>query len=288
VELIRVVLLAVLGIFAAAFSRQLTDEFKAWTPWLINYLIRRAVRQLPENQRTLREEEWRSHINEIPGEFGKLFEALDFLRASWNMSPGLTDVTSYLVVKRASDIFLGATAFWLLMPLLLVSAVAIRLDSDGPVTCVVRRMGHKHNTIKLWKFRTTAIPGDGPGLTQEGHWDLRLTRVGRYLRQLGADGLPQLINVFRGEMALVGPRPLRLSEFDLIDNQLPSLSRRKNVKPGIFGWAKVNGFGEDATTLEKLQCEIEQDLYYVDNRSLLIDLKILVTGIWNIVRPRGS
>jgi hypothetical protein len=89
VGLIGVFFPAVLGIFGAAISRQLTDEFEAWTPWLVNYLIQRALRQLPENQRKRREEEWLSHVDEIPGEVGKLIDALDFLRASWKISTAL-------------------------------------------------------------------------------------------------------------------------------------------------------------------------------------------------------
>lgn len=274
-DLIRVVLLAVLGILAAAISRQLTDEFKAWTPWLIKRCIQRAVRQLPESLRERYTDEWQSHINEIPGEVGKLFEALGFLRASWNMSRGLTGDMPYALTKRVFDIAFASFAIVVFLPLFAFVAVLMRLVSDDPLIVVERRMGHKQETIRLLRFHTMT--------------DGRVTPTGLYMRQSHLDGLPQLINVLQGEMSLIGPRPLRFSEFDLVDKWLPSpsLSRRKNVKPGIFGWAKMNGVGEEATTLEKLQREIEHDICYLDNRSLLLDLKILVTGIWNLLSGRA-
>jgi lipopolysaccharide/colanic/teichoic acid biosynthesis glycosyltransferase len=273
VGLIGVFFFAVLGILAAATSRQLADEFKAWTPWLIKRCIRRAVRQLPESLRERFTEEWQSHINEIPGEVGKLFEALGYLRASWNMSRGLTGDMPYALTKRVFDIAFASSAIVVFLPLFAFVAVLMRLISDDPLIVVERRMGHKHETIRLLRFHTMT--------------DGRVTPTGLYMRQSHLDGLPQLINVLQGEMSLIGPRPLRFSEFDLVDKRLPSLSRRTNVKPGIFGWAKMNGFGEEATTLEKLQREIEHDICYLDNRSFLLDLKILVTGIWNILFGRA-
>jgi lipopolysaccharide/colanic/teichoic acid biosynthesis glycosyltransferase len=235
VELIGLFFIAVLGIIGAAVSRQLTDEFKAWTPWLIDYLIQRAVRQLPENQRTLREEEWRSHINQIPGEVGKLIEALDFSRASWKMSRRLTDDTAYLVAKRAFDIAIGAGFLFALSPKFLVLAVFIRLTTDGPIVVIAKRRGYKGNTIRLLRFRTTTAAEEGPTLAEGRHHDLRVTPVGRFMLRLSLDGLPQVLNVLSGEMSLVGPRPLLSSELELIDKELPSLSRRKNVKPGLYG-----------------------------------------------------
>jgi lipopolysaccharide/colanic/teichoic acid biosynthesis glycosyltransferase len=284
VGLIGVFFLAVLGIFGAAISRQLTDEFKAWTPSLINYLIQRAVRQLPENQRKRREEEWRSHVEEIPGEVGKLIEALDCLRASWKMSRGLTDDVYYEFVKRAFDIVVVANVLIFQCPLFLLSAIAIRFESDGPIFVVAERQGHKRNTMMLLRFRTMTVPRDGPTITQSG--DVRVTRVGRFLRRARIEKLPQLLNVLSGELSLVGPRPLLSSELDLIDKQLPSLSRRKNVKPGLCGWAWVNGFGGESTTLEELKSELEHDLYYIDNRSFLLDLKISLMVPLVILRDR--
>jgi lipopolysaccharide/colanic/teichoic acid biosynthesis glycosyltransferase len=286
VELIGIFVLALLGIFGAAVSRQLTDEFKAWTPWLINCLIQRAVRQLPEKQRKLRDEEWRSHINDIPGEVGKLYCALGYLPASWKMSRGLTDDTSYAVAKRAFDIASSAIALFLLWPFFPLCAVAmwlavlLRLDSDGPIFFIEPRVGHKGKAIRLLKFRTLAVPGDGPTVTQGRHGDFPVTSVGMFLRRSGIDEVPQLLNVLSGELSLVGPRPLLSSELDLIDKELPSLSHRKNVKPGLFSWAGVNGFRKESTPLEELKSELEHDLFYIDNRSFMLDLKILLRAIW--------
>jgi len=243
VGLIAACFFGVVGIFGAAVSRQLTDEFKAWTPWLINHIIQRAVRQLPENQQERCEEEWRSHINEIPGEVGKLISAMDLLRASWKISRGLTDDTSYLVAKRAFDLACGALVFGLNLPLIIGCAISIWLFSGGPIFVASERRGRKNKIIRLLKFRTQH----------------------RFLRQMRLDLLPAVLNVLGGELSLVGPRPL---------------------KPGLVGWAMVNGFHEGAITFEKLKCEIEHDLYYIDNRSFLLDLKIFLLAVGVIFRTR--
>lgn len=276
--LIGVFFLAVLGIFGAAISRQLTDEFKAWTPWFINYLIQSAVRQLPENQRERFSEEWQSHVDEIPGEVGKLCVAFGYLQASWKMSRGLADDIFYAVSKRAVDI--AFSALWLIafLPIYLLSSLFIMLKFSGSIFDVALRQGHKQNTIRLLKFRTAIIPRDDHTITQGPHGALRATAYGESLlrRSSGLDKLPMVLNVLSGELSLVGPRPLRLSEYELIDKHMPRLVRRMNVKPGLFGWASVNGFRREAATLEELKSELEHDLYYVDNRSFIFDLKILI------------
>jgi lipopolysaccharide/colanic/teichoic acid biosynthesis glycosyltransferase len=271
VGLIGVFFLALLGIFGAAISRQLTDEFKAWTPWLINYLIRRAVRQLPDDQRKLREEEWRSHANEIPGEVGKLIEASGFLLASWKMSRGLADDLTYLLAKRAFDIAFTALQIFLLAPLFPCLSLLVGLQSEGPTLFHIKRHGQMGKTITISKFRTFAIIK-----TVSNPYDCRVTEVGKFLRRYHLDELPVLFNVVLGEISLVGPRPLRTSELKIIAERIPQYSRRKNVKPGIVGWAKVNGsFGQPEPTLDELQRELEYDLYYIDHRSFWFDLKIL-------------
>jgi lipopolysaccharide/colanic/teichoic acid biosynthesis glycosyltransferase len=111
--------------------------------------------------------------------------------------------------------------------------------------------------------------------------DPRITRVGKILRRTNIDELPQLFNVIKGEMSLVGPRPHAISHNDMFDGRILRLSRRHNVKPGITGWAQVNGFRGETDTFEKMQARVEHDLYYIDNWSFIFDVKILVMTVFS-------
>jgi lipopolysaccharide/colanic/teichoic acid biosynthesis glycosyltransferase len=239
VGLIWVFFLAVLGIFGAAISRQLTDEFKAWTPWLVNYFIRCAVRQLPEDMRTRYEEEWRSHTDEIPGEVAKLIHALNCLSASRKMSPSYL-VARTLLVVRTLDVVGSMTAILFLWPLFLVAAIAIKLDSGGPIIFRQRRNGFNAKEFVIFKFRTMTVLEDGPAITQACRGDLRATRVGKFLRRSSIDELPQLLNVLKGEMSLVGPRPHAIAHDKEYKVQIADNGFRHHIKPGIFtSWAHL-------------------------------------------------
>jgi Bacterial sugar transferase len=205
VALIGLFFMAVLGITGAAVSRQLTDEFKAWTPWLISYIIRCAVRQLPEDMRTRCEEEWRSHTDEIPGEVGKLIHALNCLSPSWKMSLYVRSATIPLTTleiaaKRTLDVVGSMTAILFLSPLFLIAAIAIKLDSGGPVIFQQRRTGLNGKEFVIFKFRTMTVLEDGPAITQARRGVLRATRVGKFLRRSSIDELPQLLNVLKGNV----------------------------------------------------------------------------------------
>ena len=153
-------------------------------------------------------------------------------------------------------------------PLLLAAAIAIRLESGGPIVYRQRRVGRHGEPFEMWKLRTMVSGAEAMGAgiyVLEG--DARITRVGRLLRRLSLDELPNLVNVLKGEMALVGPRP---TIQDQVDRYTDSQRRRLEVKPGITGWAQVNG----RTSLPWPE-RIELDVWYVDNRSLRLDVKIL-------------
>jgi len=171
-------------------------------------------------------------------------------------------------VSRPLDAALAAVALALTAPLLGLAALAIKLESRGPVFYRQRRVGRNGVPFELWKLRTM-VPGAatmGAGIyVLEG--DPRITRVGRLLRRFSLDELPNLINVLRGEMAIVGPRP---TIQDQVDNYTPRQRRRLEVKPGITGWAQVNG----RTSLPWPE-RIELDVWYVEHRSLFLDLRIL-------------
>jgi len=191
------------------------------------------------------------------------------------------------VVKRAEDIVLGTIMTILLAPVLLLVAIVVKLDSPGPALFRQQRLGFNNNVMVVYKFRTMKherAPEDGVPQAQRG--DKRVTRVGRFLRRSSLDELPQLLNVLKGDMSLVGPRPHAVAHnhryAELIDDYLG----RHRVQPGITGWAQVNGFRGETDTLEKMQRRVELDLVYIDKWSVLMDLRIIVLTALSLVFDR--
>jgi len=186
-----------------------------------------------------------------------------------------------LFVKRAFDIVFAAIGLVVLSPLFLVISIAIKLDSPGPIFFRNTRHGFNNDKIRVLKFRSMTTTEDGDKFTQATKDDPRITRIGRIIRRTNIDELPQLVNVLRGEMSLVGPRPHATAHNALYANVIIPFSRRHNVKPGITGWAQVNGCRGATDVLEKMQRRIEYDLYYIDNWSLLLDLKIIMMTLFS-------
>jgi lipopolysaccharide/colanic/teichoic acid biosynthesis glycosyltransferase len=180
------------------------------------------------------------------------------------------------LLKRGLDLVVGTAATLLLLPLMLIVAVWIKLDSPGPVLFRQIRHGYNNKPINVLKFRTMVAHEDGGQFCQATRNDPRVTRVGRILRRTNIDELPQLLNVVRGEMSLVGPRPHAVAHNEMYDGQIARMARRHNVKPGITGWAQVNGFRGETDTLEKMRGRVEHDLYYIDHWSFAFDVKILI------------
>lgn len=179
------------------------------------------------------------------------------------------------VVKRTMDLLIGVIALLITSPLLVAIAIMIKLDSKGPVLFRQRRHGFNQDTFLIYKFRTMTAQDDGPIVKQATKHDPRLTRIGRHLRSLNLDEIPQLWNVLRGEMSLVGPRPHALAHNHEYALKIQNYARRHNVKPGITGWAQVNGYRGITDTDDKMRDRVEYDLYYIDNWSLWLDLQIL-------------
>ena len=183
-------------------------------------------------------------------------------------------------MSRILDILLASVLLLLSAPLLLAAVIAIRLESRGPAFYRQRRVGKDGEPFELWKLRTM-VPGAeamGAGIyVLEG--DSRITRVGGFLRRLSIDELPNLFNVLKGDLALVGPRPTIQAQ---VDRYTQRQLRRLEVKPGITGWAQVNG----RTSLPWPE-RIELDVWYVDNRSLRLDLRILARTVRLLVTGRG-
>jgi len=181
-----------------------------------------------------------------------------------------------LAVKRLFDIFTATVGLIVLSPLFLMVSVAIKLDSRGPVFFRQTRHGFNNVPIEVIKFRSMITLEDGDQFTQAAKNDPRVTVVGRLLRQTNIDELPQLINVLKGDMSLVGPRPHATAHNRLFQAKIAPFSRRHVVKPGITGWAQVNGFRGETDTVEKMRRRVEFDLYYIDNWSFLFDIKIIL------------
>ena len=181
-----------------------------------------------------------------------------------------------LAVKRAFDVFAATIGLIVLSPLFLIVSIVIKLDSRGPVLFRQMRHGFNNESIEVFKFRSMNTSENGDQFAQAAEDDPRVTVVGRLLRRTNIDELPQLINVLQGDMSIVGPRPHATAHNRLFQGKIAPFSRRHVVKPGITGWAQVNGLRGKTDTLEKMQRRVELDLYYIDNWSFLLDMKIIL------------
>lgn len=179
------------------------------------------------------------------------------------------------LLKLALDYTLGALALVLFAPLMLVVALAIRLDSRGAVIFKQRRHGYNHRVIDVYKFRTMTVAEDGERVDQARVDDPRITRIGKFLRRTSLDELPQLFNVLKGEMSLVGPRPHAVAHNQHYRERLERYANRHCVKPGLTGWAQINGFRGPTEDPEKMRRRVELDLHYIQNWSVWLDIKIL-------------
>ncbi len=190
--------------------------------------------------------------------------------------------------SRTLDVVLSFLALLALAPLLVLVALLIRLDSPGPVLFRQTRTGLHGRVFRIYKFRTMHVQEDGPEVRQACRADPRVTGVGRILRRTHLDELPQLLNVLRGEMALVGPRPHALAHDEHYGREIPDYHLRFQVKPGMTGWAQVNGARGETPTLADMQRRIDLDLWYVQHRSFTLDLQILVRTLVIAVKHRSS
>ena len=177
--------------------------------------------------------------------------------------------------KRVLDLTLSILLLIFISPLLLVVAVLVLIDSRGPVFFVQRRTGFEGDIISVLKFRTMTVLENGDEVRHAGRHDDRVTRVGRFLRRSSIDELPQLVNVIRGEMSLVGPRPHALAHDAYYGGLLPQYARRFRTRPGITGLAQVSGSRGEIRSLDYMAQRVELDNDYIERWSLMLDLKIL-------------
>jgi exopolysaccharide biosynthesis polyprenyl glycosylphosphotransferase len=186
------------------------------------------------------------------------------------------------LTTRILDVVVSLSALVVLAPLLLLVALIIRLDSPGPVLFRQSRTGLNGRVFRIYKFRTMRVLEDGPEVQQATRNDARITSVGRILRCTHLDELPQLLNVLMGTMALVGPRPHALAHDAYYSREIPAYHLRFQVKPGITGWAQVNGARGETPTVDHMRRRIELDLDYVQNCSLTLNLIILLRTLREI------
>ncbi|WP_116473687.1 undecaprenyl-phosphate glucose phosphotransferase [Zobellella maritima] len=180
------------------------------------------------------------------------------------------------MLKRLEDLLLGIVISVLIVPVCLVIATAIKLSSPGPVLFKQHRTGVNGRTVKVYKFRSMTVHQEQTGqVTQATRGDSRLTPIGAFLRRTSLDELPQFYNVLQGRMSIVGPRPHALAHNEYYMDLVESYMKRHKVKPGITGWAQVNGLRGETDTLEKMEARVEHDLWYINNWSLWLDLRII-------------
>ena len=187
---------------------------------------------------------------------------------------------SNAIIKRIEDIVLSTLILIMISPVLLGLALAVKFTSKGPVFFKQNRYGIDGKPIKVWKFRSMNVMEDGAKVTQATKNDSRFTPIGQFIRKTSLDELPQFINVLQGQMSIVGPRPHAVAHNEEYRKLVDGYMLRHKVKPGITGWAQINGWRGETDTLDKMEKRIEFDLEYIRNWSLLFDLKIVFLTIF--------
>lgn len=261
------------------------DVFLA-VPWTAGSRILQLVEQLRFMPATIR------LIPDLPG-FAGLNAAAAAAAAKLTPILHTPPLPPYQrVIKTATDLGLGAIVLLLLTPILLGTALAIRLDSPGSVIFRQPRRGQFGRLFSIYKFRslhTAKADANADTLVTKG--DSRVTRVGRFIRKYSIDELPQIINVLKGDMSLVGPRPhaiMAKADGKLYGDVVPNYSLRYRVKPGMTGWAQVNGWRGETDTEEKLRKRVEFDFYYISHWSWRLDLKILLRTVPAMLFPSAG
>jgi Undecaprenyl-phosphate glucose phosphotransferase len=193
-----------------------------------------------------------------------------------------------IAAKRLFDLVAACGALLLLLPLFVAIAALIRLDSRGPVLFRQRRHGFNQQAFRIFKFRSMTTTDDGQVIKQATRDDPRITRVGRILRRYNLDELPQLLNVIAGDMSLVGPRPHALAHDREFERKIALYARRHNVKPGITGWAQVNGLRGETDTDDKMAARVACDHWYIDNWSFSLDMAVLFRTVFSAKAFRNA
>ena len=188
------------------------------------------------------------------------------------------------LIKRIEDILVSSFFVFLLSPVFLIVAAAVKLSSPGPVLFRQKRYGFNNEVFNVYKFRSMYVqsPSDAKSVVQASRGDARITPVGRFLRRTSLDELPQFFNVLEGAMSIVGPRPHAIPHNEEYGEIITEYFARHNVKPGITGWAQVNGYRGETDTLDKMRKRVEFDIYYIDHWSLFFDIKVILLTVFRV------
>jgi Undecaprenyl-phosphate glucose phosphotransferase len=190
--------------------------------------------------------------------------------------------------KRAVDIAIAGTVSVLFLPLLLMTAFAIKLDSPGPALFWQRRCGFNGRPFHILKFRTMSVLEDGATIVPAQLDDIRVTRLGKWLRRTSIDELPQLLNVLHGSMSIVGPRPHAMAHDNKFDKLVGNYAFRQHVNPGLTGWAQVNGCRGQMRTVADIKQRVSFDLWYIDNWNFALDFRIMLMTVIEIMRGENA
>ena len=212
---------------------------------------------------------------------------LDHLQPSWLISSdGFQKSSFVMAVKRTTDIVISAILVLLCAPVMLLTAIAIRLESDGPALFKQQRVGLGGRTFRIFKFRSMRQGSEKGTPSWTSNSDPRITRIGNIIRKFRIDELPQLLNILRGEMSLIGPRPEVPYFCELLEREIPYFNQRHTVRPGLTGWAQVKY--QYGASLEEARVKFEYDLFYIKNLSLLLDLSIIFETAKVVLLGRGA
>lgn len=246
-----------------------------WDCWAHLAPIQAALRASPLPVRLIPHAEYRSIIGRGRSPLGARAYLADLQRAP--LGPGDR------VAKRVLDVVVASLAIVALLPLMMLAAAAIKLDSPGPVIFRQRRSGFDQRQFTIFKFRTMHVLDDGVDVRQARRGDARITRIGVFLRRTSIDELPQLLNVLRGEMSLVGPRPHAVAHDEAFTASIGNYRMRHRVKPGITGWAQISGCRGETACPGLIERRVELDLWYISHWSLGLDLRILLRTALDVV-----
>jgi undecaprenyl-phosphate galactose phosphotransferase/putative colanic acid biosynthesis UDP-glucose lipid carrier transferase len=239
----------------------------------------RALQSIPRAIRLVPEESAERYLHMPMRNLGRL-RAVEIQRAP--LSP------AQRALKRMIDLLIAIPCLVLVAPAMLIIAIAVKLDSRGPIFFRQRRLGYRGRPFVIYKFRTMSVLQDGEDVPQAHRGDRRITRVGRILRSASLDELPQLFNVIRGDMSLVGPRPHAVAHDHFFASLIGNYELRQHVMPGVTGWAQIHGLRGETATTEMMRKRVEFDLWYAKNASLLLDLQILARTAVEVFRQRNA
>lgn len=241
--------------------------------------IREQIKFLPVSVRLLPDMQIRTLTN-YAASAGQKVMSIEIQRAPLSLTERL--------VKRALDVTLALMALVFLLPVIALTALAIKLDGPGPIIFRQNRKGFNGQQFVMFKFRTMIVQENGPTVTQAMRDDPRVTAIGKRLRASSIDELPQLVNVVRGEMSLIGPRPHALAHDDYFEKILGDYAFRHHVKPGMTGWAQVHGLRGATPTVDLISRRVKMDLWYINNWTLWLDFQILVKTFFEVLRKRNA